>query len=229
MTSNQLEIEVKSLLWNKQNADNLLMKIKELYPSYKFLYQEKQLNHYFFGWDYQSLFDKIRDLLTEEQRKQFQEILSHGKNHSIRTRRVDTRPWVILVIKASLDEHTSHNGISRIEFEPVLDMNIKQLDQLLLDSGFEYLSKRSRERQEYELPDVHISIDKNVWGYGYLAEFEMVIDWDGDVQDAHNKIKNIMANLWVEELDQGRLERMFSFYNANRPDYYGTDNVFTIE
>lgn len=60
-----------------------------------------------------------------------------------------------------MDEHSSHNGISRIEFEPVLDMTIGELDQILLESKFTYLSKRSRERQEYELPDIHISLDKN--------------------------------------------------------------------
>jgi hypothetical protein len=43
-------------------------------------------------------------------------------------------------------------------------MTIEQLDKILLDSEFEYLSKWSRERQEYELPDIHISLDKNA-GY----------------------------------------------------------------
>jgi uncharacterized protein YjbK len=49
MSSNQLEIEVKSLLGTKENADALLSKIKEQYPSYKILHEEKQLNHYFTG------------------------------------------------------------------------------------------------------------------------------------------------------------------------------------
>ena len=228
MSSNQLEIEVKSLLGTKENADVLLSKIKEQYPSYKLLHEEKQLNHYFTGWDFRILFDKISPLLTDDQKQQFQSIVDHGKNHSVRSRRIHNKPWVILVIKASLDEHSSHNGISRIEFEPILDITIDQLDKILLESNFTYLSKRSRERQEYELPDIHISLDKNAW-YGYLAEFEMVIDGDGDIHQAHEKIKTIMQTLWVEELDQGRLERMFAFYNANRPDYYGTEKVFTIE
>jgi hypothetical protein len=57
----------------------------------------------------------------------------------------------------------------------------------------------------------------------------MVIDSDGDTHQAHQNIKTIMQTLWVEELNQERLERMFAFYNANRPDYYGTEKVFTIE
>lgn len=228
MSSNQLEIEVKSLLWNQESANNLLSKIAEYYPSYTLLHEEEQLNHYFTNGDFSVLFEKIKNDLSDWEQEKFQQILDHGHNHSTRTRRIHNKPGVLLVIKASLDEHSSHNGISRIEFEPTLEMTIEQLDQILLDSGFDYLSKWSRERKEYKLPDIHISLDKNA-GYGYLAEFEMVIDADADVSQAHEKIKNIMTTLWVKELQQDRLERMFSFYNSNRPDYYGTDKVFTIE
>jgi hypothetical protein len=38
-----------------------------------------------------------------------------------------------------------------------------------------------------------------------------------------------MTELDVVELEQDRLARMFSFYNANWPDYYGTEKVFIIE
>ncbi len=228
MTSNQLEIEVKALLGSQENASLLLQKIAAKYPDHKLLHEEKQLNHYFKWGNLSQLFTNTKDYLSDEQKDKFQQIVDNGKNHSVRTRWIHNKPGVILVIKASLDEHSSHNGISRIEFEPVLDMTIEQLDQIVLDSSFECLSKWSRERQEYELPEIHISLDKNA-GYWYLAEFEMVIDGDGDTTQAHNKIKEIMNNLWVEELYQDRLERMFAFYNANWPDYYGTDKVFTIE
>ena len=228
MSSNQLEIEVKSLLWSKENADQLLLKIQEHYPSYKLLHEEKQLNHYFKWGNLNTLFKNIEKNLSDEEKKKFNEIVTHGKSHSVRTRWIHNKSGVILVIKAALDEHTSHNGISRIEFEPTLDMSIEQLDSILLESGFDYLSKWSRSREEYELPEIHVSLDKNA-GYGYLAEFEMVIDADGDVIQAHQTIQSIMTKLGVEELSQGRLERMFSFYNTNRPDYYGTEKVFTIE
>lgn len=228
MKSNQIEIEVKSLLGNKENADQLLKKMKDTYPTFILLHEEKQLNHYFKWGNFIALSEKLVDNLSNDQKEQFKEIVEHGKNHSVRTRWIHNKPWVILVIKASLDEHTSHNGISRIEFEPVLDMSIEQLDEILLNSWFEYLSKWSRERQEYKLPDIHISLDKNAW-YWYLAEFEMVISGNNDPIKAHETIKNIMSNLWVEELQQDRLERMFSFYNANWPDYYGTEKVFSIE
>jgi len=38
-----------------------------------------------------------------------------------------------------------------------------------------------------------------------------------------------MQELGVEELSQDRLERMFSHYNSNWPDYYGTERTFIIE
>ena len=41
--------------------------------------------------------------------------------------------------------------------------------------------------------------------------------------------RDVMEKLGAEELAQERLERMFTFYNAHWPEYYGTDNVFTIE
>jgi len=59
---------------------------------------------------------------------------------------------VILVLKASIDDTTSSNGISRIEFEAVMtDLSLAQLDQLLLDAGFTYQAKWSRERKAYQL------------------------------------------------------------------------------
>lgn len=168
--------------------------MKKQYPNYELLHEEKQLNHYFQDGDLQKVYDTLSHLLDDDQKKKFQEMIIHGKSHSVRTRWIHNKPGVILVIKSSLNEHSAHNGVSRMEFEPVLDMSIEELDTILLDCGFEYLSKWSRERQEYKLSDIHISLDKNA-GYGYLAEFEMVIDADADIQSAQEKIYAIMDQL----------------------------------
>jgi hypothetical protein len=92
MTSNHIEIEVKSLLGNKENADKLLEKVKENYPTFKLLHEEKQLNHYFKLGDFISLSEKIVDNLSDDQKKQFKEIIEHGKNHSVRTRWIHNKP-----------------------------------------------------------------------------------------------------------------------------------------
>jgi hypothetical protein len=38
-----------------------------------------------------------------------------------------------------------------------------------------------------------------------------------------------MKQVGVVELGQARLERMFAHYNTHWPEYYGTENIFTIE
>ncbi len=38
-----------------------------------------------------------------------------------------------------------------------------------------------------------------------------------------------MKEVGVAELPQDRLERMFAYYNLHWPEYYGTENIFTIE
>ena len=73
-----------------------------------------------------------------------------------------------------------------------------------------------------------VCIDKNA-GYGYLAEFEVVTEAENEIEEVKNNLLNFMNELGVEELKQDRLERMFDFYNKNWPDYYGTDNIFSIE
>ena len=73
-----------------------------------------------------------------------------------------------------------------------------------------------------------VCLDRNA-GYGYLAEFEKVIEDEGAVSTARAEIELAMRELDIEELPQDRLERMFSHYNQNWPDYYGTDKVFVIE
>jgi len=107
-------------------------------------------------------------------------------------------------------------------------MSIDNLDAILLESGFEYQAKWSRERVEYSFDNINVCIDKNA-GYGYLAEFEMVIANSDETQMAEENIRGIMARVGVEELDQARLARMFDYYNQNWRDYYGTEKTFTIE
>ena len=73
-------------------------------------------------------------------------------------------------------------------------MPIEELDSLLLESDFEYQAKWSRERVEYTFDNVNICLDKNA-GYGYLAEFEMVIENEEDTQRAEENLRGIMARV----------------------------------
>lgn len=221
----QFEIEIKSLLGSKEKADALKEKMKEIAPNMALTSKNKQLNHYFTG-DVGVLYEKVREHVPNDTLDRLKKILTEGKKHSIRTRKLDDT--VLLVVKASIDDTTSSNGISRMEYEEPVDLSLDELDRLLLDAGLAYQAKWSREREEYSDGNMNICIDKNA-GYGYLAEFEKVVPSADMAEEVKTDLRGMMDRLGVEELPQDRLERMFAFYNENWPSYYGTDNIFTIE
>src|SRR3990167_4250739 len=145
--SHQYEIEIKSFLGNKDKADLLSEKIVErggVKTS-----QNKQLNHYFIVADVSRFKDKLLPYIDDSKKDSFINILEEGSNFSIRTR--DTDGKVLLVVKASIGDDSSSNGVSRMEFEAEMNMSLDDLDKILLDSGLEYQAKWSREREEYRL------------------------------------------------------------------------------
>lgn len=221
------EVEIKSLLGSKENADRLKSVLMKKYPSTKLLRTEKQLNHYFNApKDLHILAAKARAIIPEEKQDAFDHILTHGQKISIRTR--DANGKVLLVIKASLGSDTSSNGIARAEFEAAIPMKLADLDRCLLEAGCSYQAKWSRERKEYGNNNMHVCIDRNA-GYGYLAEFEKMSDDERSLDIAKSQLVGMMKNLGVLELPQDRLERMFAHYNAHWPEYYGTDKIFIVE
>ncbi|HEV8601440.1 MAG TPA: hypothetical protein VGQ87_02465 [Patescibacteria group bacterium] len=221
------EIEIKSLLGNKQKADELVNKMQLTDADFKSLGSHKQLNHYFVGGDLQKLFSNIEKYLTEDKQKLLKDIVSRAKDFSLRTRLADEK--VILVVKASVDDTTSENGTARLEFEAVIpNLTLDQLDKQVLDSGFTYQAKWSRERQDFSFKGLNVSIDKNA-GYGYLAEFETIVKEMEKADEAKISLRKIMQDLGVAELPQDRLARMFDYYNKNWQNFYGTDKTFIID
>lgn len=220
------EIEIKSLLGSKENADKLKATIARLNPPAQLISTSNQLNHYFVGGDMLALWDLVGRYVEPEHHNNFKHIVREGKNPSVRTREINGE--VRIVIKASVDDTTSSNGTARIEFEQETpDLTLEQLDQLVQDAGFEYQAKWSRAREEYKLPGATLALDKNA-GYGYVAEFERVINDPAQADTAKAELRNLMSQLEVEELSQDRLERMFEHYNKNWREYYGTDKIFHI-
>lgn len=220
------EIEIKSLLGDVANAEAFRAKLATKYPDAKILPATSQLNHYFINGDFNTLKEKISGYLSAEQNKTLSEIIETGKSFSVRTREVDGK--VLLVIKASIGSDTSDNGVSRMEFEEAVQMTLTELDEMLISAGFAYQAKWSRERVEYVLPSMNITLDKNA-GYGYLTEFESVIGEGESVEDTQARLLAEMQSFGLSELPQERIERMFAYYNLHWPDYYGTEKVFNIE
>jgi len=219
------EVEIKSLLQTKENAQKLRDRLTE--QGIQLSNKYSQINHYFLNdSDFAKLEEKLLPLFDLEKKENLKKILEKGKNHSIRTREMNGE--VFLVMKASVDDTTSSNGILRMEFEERVGVSIDKLDKILEKSGFGYQAKWSRDREEYKKDDFYITIDRNA-GYGYLSEFEIQTEKQDELSDAKQRILSFMGDLGLEELSQERLERMFKFYNENWRDYYGTENVFNVE
>lgn len=220
------EIEIKSLLGSRENAIALRARMAALDPGHELIGSSRQLNHYFLPGDMQALHENVAQLFAPDEQERLRRIVSEGKGFSVRTRETDDQ--VLFVIKASIDDSTSDNGVARIEFESPVPLALSEIDQRLLDAGLAYQAKWSREREGYVIKDVTVTIDRNA-GYGYVAEFEKVIDDPAHADTVQKDLRALMAELGVEELPQDRLERMFAHYNEHWPEYYGTDEIFTIE
>ncbi len=220
------EIEIKSLLGDKAVADRLKEKMCELDPECVCISTNKQLNHYFEGGAVEDLYEAVKDLFDDETLAKLKVTIDRGTEFSIRSRQRDGE--VLLVVKASIDEGTSANTVKRMEFEEPVAITLDELDERILNAGFTYQAKWSREREEYAYKGASVSLDKNA-GYGYLAEVEKIVHDEALADAVRAEIDEIMTELEIAELDQGRLARMFDHYNQNWPDYYGTDKIFIIE
>lgn len=224
--NNSYEVEIKTLLGSRENAESLKTKMATQDPTLQALGSHSQLNHYFQGGDLQKLEANLGELIEPAKKEQFAEICKNAKSFSLRTRLADGK--LFFIIKAAVDDTTSSNGTARLEFESKIEnQTLDQLDALILKSGFEYQAKWSRDREEYKFKNINVTIDKNA-GYGYLAEFERIESDLANVDQTKIELRKLLAELGLEELDAARLERMFDYYNKNWHDYYGTDKVFTI-
>ena len=221
------EVEIKSLLGSEERVQTLRDQMKRLAPGTKLLECNSQLNHYFTGGNLEALAESLGfECLSKEKCDELKILAKQANDFSVRTREKDGK--ALLVVKASVDDTSSSNGISRIEFEEESKLPLGALDAVVLGSGFNYQAKWSRLREEYSCRGVTICLDKNA-GYGWLAEFERVVGDESAITDAKNEVRALMQTLAVEELPQDRLARMFDYYNSHWPEYYGTDNIFVIE
>lgn len=225
-TMQNYEVEVKSLLGSRERADEIRAKLKEIDPACECLSRNKQLNHYFTGGDIGNLAEIARDQLMPEAAERLDDLASRAMEYSVRTRDKDGQ--ILLVVKASVGADSSSNGVARIEFEENVQLTLEELDKLVLSAGFTFQAKWSREREEYQVEGLNITLDKNA-GYGWIAEFEKVVDDPAKLDAAKADIVAFMQKIGAEELPQERLERMFTYYNTHWQDYYGTDKIFTIE
>jgi hypothetical protein len=221
---NSIEVEIKSWLKSEFNAIELQKKLTR--SGWILNKTNSQLNHYFVGDNFFDLKAIEKDyFVSPDAIEKLNDILKIGSNFSLRTRKKNDKSF--LIIKVSTDNTSSSNGITRLEFEEEVSIDLLVLDEILLDFGFVYQAKWSRFRQEFQNSSspISICIDKNA-GYGYLAEFEQLTKTD-DLLEIKSNILSLMKSFDLEELDQKLLAKMFEHYNNNWLNYYNTDNTFT--
>jgi adenylate cyclase class IV len=220
------EVEVKSLLGSPERAEEIRAAMTRIDPSVNLISRNKQLNHYFIGGDLTKLAPVAAEKLSPDAAARLSDIASKAKSSSVRTR--DKDGTALLVVKASMDDTTSENGIARLEFEEKVAMTLSELDSLVLSSGYSYQAKWSREREEYVCKGINVTLDKNA-GYGWLAEFERVVGSEEMLKEARLEIDALMKEIGATELPQDRLARMFEYYNKNWEKFYGTEDIFVVE
>jgi len=220
------EVEVKSLLGSPERAEDIRKAMKAADSTVTLLSRNKQLNHYFIRGDLKKLAEVAAPKLPKEASARLLDFAAKAKDSSVRTR--DKDGTAFLVVKASMDDTTSENGIARLEFEEKVPMTLSELDALVQSAGYKYQAKWSREREEYKCLGANVTLDKNA-GYGWLAEFELVVDDESKLGNAKADIAVLMQKLGATELPQDRLARMFAFYNEHWPEYYGTEKIFVVE
>jgi adenylate cyclase class IV len=222
------EVEIKVLLGTEEEKDIFVDRVQNCFPEVLYSYSESQRNHYFEGGNLAHLFGTFREYITQEQAESLHRLSQEAKSFSVRTRGTPTQ--TIIVVKATVNDESSSNGTARIEWEVDLaPMTIEEMDALVISAGFAYQAKWSRSREGFDLnSNTVLCLDKNA-GYGYLAEFERVIDDAELVESTRAELLAMIESLGYQELDQARLARMFAYYNQNWAEYYGTENVFTVE
>ena len=222
----QYEIEIKSLLGSQNATDAFLKKVQKLDPSCQLVNEQKQLNHYFKGGAIPKLVAEFVSELTDEQVAMLKTIAERATSVNVRSRQKNNT--TLLIVKGSLDATSAAHSHQRMEFEAPLALSIDVLDQRIERAGWQLEAKWQAERKMYEAFGLTLDIFFSP-GYGYLVEFEKVVDSESERKSAYRQVIATMEQLGVAELANDRLERMFAYYNEHWREYYGTRNIFTVE
>lgn len=226
MDVQQYEVEVKTLLGDDATTQTFIRKLQQSDPDATVKATSDQLNHYFDkAGDPAKLLEVVKGALSEGDWKAFSDIVSQSQSFALRTRQDDK---VRLVIKAAKTGDDEQHALERLEGEYVTAAaSIDELDAIIQQAGYGFLSKWSRARTEYAYKDYNVCIDRNA-GYGYVAEIEKIVSDQTAAAEARKEILAELDSLGFEELSQERVGRMFAHYNDRWPEYYRTDKTFNV-
>lgn len=221
----QYEVEVKALLGSQDAADALLADMRKSQPDLAVTDRQTQLNHYFIDGDLGDLAQKFRDILSSEQVSQVAQLAENAKSFNVRSRQKND--IVLLIIKGSLDERSASHSNQRMELEFEVSMPIEHLDESILSAGFTLEAKWSAERTFYKYRDMTVDMIFSP-GYGYMVEFEKVVQSEAEIAQARSDVLNVLAEFGLQEFDHMLIEKMYAYYNSHWQEYYGTKKVFSL-
>ena len=146
MAQKDFEIEIKTLIGNADAAQKLRDDLKTLDSSVECVGTYTQLNHYFEGGDVEVLAENLKQHLDEDTVDKMNQIVKEGKNISVRTR--EMKDEAKIVMKASIGDDSSSNGIMRMEIEATVPgFTLDALDEEVLKAGYSYQAKWSLTRE----------------------------------------------------------------------------------
>lgn len=237
MSDTNYEVELKVLLWNTFPPEIFIKALAKDFKSVRETTEETHRNHYFEVPHRSKVIPAFEERLPIDHEDKIRiEEFRNGTSIVIRSREIKTVNWtqVILVMKSTVDWGTSQNGTIRKELEIPIPMTIEDLDSILIaQAELKQQAKWSRTRQTFDVVDKDwfyftVCLDKNA-GYGYLVEFEVVVNNPSVIESTKLKLQNCIKLMWLTELPADQLQRMFEFYNKNWESFYQTENYFFIK
>lgn len=237
MSDTNYEVELKVLLWTAFPPEIFIKALSNDFKSVREKAEETHRNHYFEVPHRCKIMPAFEERLPIDHEDKIR--IAEFRNWNdivVRSREVTTVHWtqVLLVMKSTVDWGTSQNGTIRKELEIPTPMSIDDLDAILTaQAEIRPQAKWSRVRKTFDVVDKDgfyftVCLDKNA-GYGYIVEFEVVVNNPSVIESTKLKLKNCINIMWLQELPEDQLHRMFEFYTKNWESFYQTENYFFIK
>ncbi|NLL44190.1 MAG: CYTH domain-containing protein [Mollicutes bacterium] len=120
---------------------------------------------------------------------------------------------------------------AREEMSVIIDKKYeKDLLKMLDILGYEIEIKWYRKRLELTFKDFEVTIDYTV-GYGYIVEFELMVEDDKKIEEAKNKLNEVFKEFNIADTPNAVFNKKIQDYKVNWHKYTKdvNDNEFLIE
>lgn len=219
------EIEKKYLIKDLKSRDELVSKLYEKFPKLDHS-GRKTIISYFYerGIDKKKIITAATKMLNADKLAELNAILVNSTEQVVKCRSIDDVNY--FTVKGSGSGEDPVHAVNRLEFEVSLELELEEINHLLQEAGINIVSKWSSVRDFYDLDSTIKADIEFVAGYGYKAEFEILIN-DGESPDLVIKLLDELAgSLGLVEANGKLLAKMYEYYNNHWQEYFKTDKVF---